>query len=1132
MKPKLLSIFFFLSALSFGSIPHKNGSILATGKWYKIAIQETGIHKITYENFVNMGFDLSQVNDSNIRVYGNGGGMLPEANLQPRMDDLREISIQVVDGGDGKLDPGDYVLFYGESPDNWTYSYTTYLFTHSKNLYTDYNYYFINTDIGKGKRITLKASLDIVPNYYSFRLDDHAFYELDQRNLIQSGRVWYGEVFDNTKTSYDFPFNLPNIDSISPIRIVTYVAAHSTVNSKFILSVNEKKTDSMTVDYYNPSDNTDFARFTQKVTTVAKVKSPLTLNLSYKLPYSNAMGWLNFIEINCRRSLIWNGPQMGFRDGNTIGVNNKSEFIIPGANPNVVVWNITNQGNITKIESLLSHDTIRFIIATDSLKEFFAFDGTSYDSVQLVETVNNQNLHAINPTPLIIVTHPLFIDEANRLADFHRQHNNMPATVVKTTEIYNEFGSGKPDITAIRDFMKMLYDRGYPGNPPKYLLLFGDGSYDPKNRLPNNNNLIPTYQSVESLNTGRSYVTEDYYGIMGDSAGQNANGTIDIGIGRFPVTTLDQATNIVDKIIHYSSVSDTILSDWRNTMTFIADDEDENLFLQETEELTGIVKQQYPVFNVNKIYLDAYPLIITPAGERFPDVNKAINKAVSDGSLIINYVGHGGDDGLAAEKVVTVGDIQSWNNIDKLPVILTATCEFSQFDNPERYSAGEMVINQTHGGAIALYTSTRTSIATTNSQLDSCFFRNLIAPDGEPTPTMGDLIRISKNHNNNNSLIRNFVLLGDPAQNIAFPNYKIVTTEINHHPAGETPDTTDGLSVVIVKGQVQDIHGNNLDNFNGYLYSKIFDKPVTYKTLGNKPGLNGSYPQSFQLQNSLLSSGKVSVSKGEFEFSFVLPKDIAFQFGKGKISYYAKDSITDANGYSDKIIIGGRDPDINPQNSGPVIRLFMNDISFISGERTSNNPVLLAFLKDTNGINSTGLGIGHEILAVLDDDIAHPIILNDYYKPDLDSYQSGTVTYPMNDLANGLHKLSLTAWDNYDNPSQAEISFFVFDQPELSVGQVINFPNPFNEFTHFRFTPLQNAGALDIQIRIFSYTGQMIKTIESKVSEYGNVPIDIYWDGRDDNGNKRLSGLYLYKLMVKGENGAFTQTTQKMIMLN
>ena len=482
--------------------------------------------------------------------------------------------------------------------------------------------------------------------------------------------------------------------------------------------------------------------------------------------------------------------------------------------------------------------------------------------------------------------------------------------------------------------------------------------------------------------------------------------------------------------------------------------------------------------------------------------------------------------------MVTISDIQSWQNAGKLPVFLTATCEFSQFDNPERYSAGEMVLNQFPGGAIALFTSTRTSIATTNSALDTSFFHNLIPPAGEPLPTLGDLIKISKNRTNNNGFLRNFVLLGDPALTITFPKYRVLTTEINHHAADVAPDTILGLSVVSVKGEVADFNGNKQDNFTGKLTVKIFDKPVNYKTLGNKPGNGGSYPQTFQFQNSLLGEEKVSVSKGEFGFSFVVPKDIALQFGKGKISYYASDNLTDANGYFDNFIIGGKDPGINPVNLGPYIRLFMDDTLFVSGDITSENPVLLAFLRDTNGINATYLGIGHEILAVLDNNTSHPIVLNDYYEPDPDSYQSGTVTYPMSDLSTGLHHLKLTAWDYYDNPSSAEIAFFVFDRPELSIGQVINFPNPVIDHTTFRFIPLQNAGAMDIQIQIFCYTGQVRKIIESSVPESVNTPVDILWDGRDDNGNKLVSGLYLYKVIVRGENGAFTQTTQKMIILN
>ncbi|MCX6251408.1 MAG: type IX secretion system sortase PorU [Bacteroidetes bacterium] len=1133
MRYYLSLLFLLLLVLPSRGTTHKSSSVLATGKWYKIAITQTGIHKITYDDFVAMGFNLTLTGDSTIRIFGNGGGMLPEANNGRRNDDLREIPVQVVDQGDGKLDQGDYVLFYGEAPDTWTYDYkTTHTFSHNRNLYADSTFYYINADQVTGKRVALQAPPDTLPNIFSKSFDEHVFHDLDQRNLIKSGKIWYGEAFDNSVKSYDFSFDFPYIDPLSHLRVVTNVAARASVVSKFILSNNTRLSDTIYVDYTDPQNLQSYAQTKQKVTTLSNPASSINLNLTYDLPVSNALGWLNFIELTCRRNIHWNSPQMQFRDATTIEHYNTTEFSMSDAGTNVTIWNVTDPGNIVKLSGTMINDTLKFIIKTDTLVEFAAFDGSSFFPVHLSGNIDNQNLHGLTPSTLVIVTNPLFTFQANRLADFHRGKGKISVDVVTTTQVYNEFSSGIKDLTAIRDLMKMLYDRGYPDNSPKYLLLFGDGSYDPKNRIPGNNNMVPTYESLESLNIVQSYVTEDYFGIMGDNEGLYSNGSIEIGIGRFPVSDTAQAKAVVDKIIHYSSRSDTILSDWRNTMTFVADDENSNLHMQQAEQLTEIVLSKYPAFNVRKIYLDAYPLVKTPAGERFPQVNGEIDKAVADGSLIINYTGHGGEDGWSGEKVLTVGDIESWTNKDKLPVFITATCEFSRFDNPERFSAGEMVIDHPDGGAIALYSTTRQAMATSNFKLDTSFFNHLLPPDGQPLLTMGDLLRISKNNNENNYNIRNFVLLGDPAQEIAFPRYRVVTTEINNKPAGSTPDTTYGLTILNVKGEIRNIQGSKIDTFNGTLYSRILDKPVTYKTLGNKPGVNGSYPQTFKVQNSLIGYEKTSVKNGGFEFSCVIPRDIGLQFGQGKISYYCQDGTTDANGYTDEIVVGGCDTSINMLNKGPDIHLYMDNTGFISGGRTESNTVFLAFLSDTNGINSTGLGIGHEITAILDNNSTNPIVLNDYFSIDTDTYEKGSVSYPLTGLSTGLHKITLKAWDLYNNSSQGEILFFVLNQPVLSMNQVINFPNPFSSFTTFQFNPLQNAGTLKMIIEIISINGQKMKTIESTVSDYGSVPVFVHWDGRGDNGNKLQNGIYLYKLILKGANGTFTQASQKLMILN
>ncbi len=1127
MKLRLIFLLIFTPILLFSGNPHKTSSVLASGKWWRITVKNTGIHKISYQDLTDMNMDPEHLDPSKIRLFGNGAGMLPEANNALRFDDLREIPIKIIGGDVEKLYPGDYILFYGESPDSWPFDYNTKLFSHVKNLYSDFTCYYLTIGSVPGKRVLPSASLDSTPNSYSQRFIDYSLHEIDSLNLIKSGKLWVGEEFNNKCNSYNFPFSFPNIDSSSVLRIVTFVVAKAPLTSKFLLSVNGQLYDSIQVELTDPLSSNIFATSKKKTTNIINPPSSGQITLEYNLPTSSSLGWLNYLELTCQRNLIFSGSQMPFRDPNSIGENKITEFLIKKTHPGVQIWDLTSREDIKQIIPVSTDSTIKFRVVTDTLKEFIAFDTSEYFPVKLFGPVTNQNLHALQPATLVIITHPKFIEEAERLAAFHREHNHITVLVTQITDIFNEFSCGQTDITAIRDFIKMLYDRGYPGNEPKYLLLFGDGTYDPKDRLPENNNYIPTFQSAESLRPLGTYVTEDYYGIMGDSAGAEANGKIDIGIGRFPVSTVEEAKTIVDKIIRYSSSSDTVLSEWRNTITFIADDENTNLHLHQAEQLAQIVNDKYPVFNLNKIYLDAYKMIQTPAGARLPEVNDAIAKALKSGTVILNYTGHGGEDGWAAEKVLTIADINNWKNADKLPVFITATCEFSRFDNPERVTGGEMVLLNPHGGAIALYSTTRLAIATSNFKLDTSFFSNLIPGNGDPNPKMGDLIRISKNNNGNNGNIRNFVLLGDPAQSIAFPNHRVNTTFINQREVDSRPDTALGLSMVTVKGQVEDEAGIKISNFNGTVFPKVFDKPVINRTLGNT---SGSFPENFSLQNSILFQGRSSVKNGEFEFDFVIPKGISLQFGNGKISYYARNGETDAGGFYNNLIIGGEDPTINPQNEGPEIGLFFDSTNFTSGQRTGKNTTLLAFLKDPDGINAYYLGIGHEIVATLDHNNSHPIILNDLYQPAFDKFGSGTIRYPFSDLSNGYHTLRLKAWDLFDNSATKEIEFLIFDQPVLSVNNLTNFPNPLQDHTIFTFKPMQHYGNLDVQIQIFTYTGQLMKTLEEKVSENSSSVITIPWNGTGENNQQLTDGLYIYRLIAKGSNGTFTSASQKLVI--
>lgn len=1128
MRCKFLLIFFLVSVIGFAGNWHKNSSVLSSGKWWKVSVSKTGIYKISYQDLIRMDIDPSSINPSTIRVFGNGGRMLPESNETPRTDDLREIAISVVDGGDGKLDPGDYLIFYATGPDGWDYDSKTGFFHHYRNLYSRLSFYYITAGGSDGKRISNVISLDTIPGKIANTFTDHSFHEAELYNLLKSGKQWAGELLDNNKTTETFSFNFPMIIDTIPVRIETSVISRSSLPSNFFVSVNENPVDTIGLEFTDLNSQNLYARSRTSAAMVPVSDSQFSVTVAYSLPNSTSQGWIDNLEVTCHRALNFTGSQMPFRVPESAGNNQVTRFNISGITHQVMVWDVTNEDEIKNIQPIESGNTFSFITKTDTLKEFVAFDGSYFDTVQIIGKVANQDLHASSPATLVIVAPSVFMDEAKRLADFHRSNDSLSTLVVNVDDVYNEFSSGKKDITAIRDFLKMLYDRSTTEMRPQYLLLFGDGSYDPENRVPGNNDLLPTFQSNESLRPIGTYVTDDYFGIMGDKEGSEANGTIEIGTGRFPVSTPEEAKIIVDKIIHYSGYSDTIYSDWKNVFTFIADDENNNLHFHQAEQVVKIVENLYPVFNVNKIYLDAYKMVSTPAGDRLPAVNNAINKAIEDGTLILNYTGHGGEDGWSAEKVLSIGDIQGWNNYDKLPVFITATCEFSRFDNPERLTAGEMVLLHPHGGAIALYSTTRQALATSNFKLDTSFFRNLIPGNGLPDPKMGDLIRISKNRNGNNYSIRNFVLLGDPAQQIEFPKYNVAVTEINNHPdTAAVHDTAMGLDPVTVKGEIRNYAGQKDKDFNGEVFIKFYDKPTYYMTIGNT---SGSYPEQFKALTNLLFYGPASVKNGDFTFSMVIPANVLPKLGESKMSFYARNGVIDANGYSKNLVVGGIDSSVTQVNDGPVIDLYMDDPGFRNGGKTGKNTVLLAFFDDPEGINFLNLGIGHEIIAELDGDGANPIVLNEWFRPEPDHYGVGSVEYSFNDLSTGRHTIKVKAWDMYNNNSSKEIFFYVDGSSDVSRSTVYNYPNPVLDGTTFSFTSQGISGQLFAQIVIYDHTGQKVKTLTLTFNEQGGNKLTIYWDGRGENGNLLPPGLYLYKLITKGEGGSVSEVNQKLII--
>lgn len=1101
-------------------------SVLQSGDWYRLGVRETGLHRITYGDLEAMGIDVSMINPRFIQLYGNGNGMLEEANSMPRPDDLMENAIFVSGEEDGKFDEQDYLLFFGEGPVVVRYNDFYEKFEHEINFYTDETCYFLKIGSIPGKRIQPVDPVTLEPTHDVESFEELVYYEKEAVNLIKSGKMWYGEVF-STQTAYDFPFTLKGIDLSEPIYLRMNFAGRSTISTKFNISVDGVFIDEVDLPSVSLGSQTYARSVSSSYEEVNVEAEDVNVGISFEKPGTIDMGWLNYIEINYIRNLILNEGQLIFRDMRVKGENNVARYHLRSSGPDVTVWEISDPANITRQAISQESGGYTLTATAEVSREFIAFNGDEYFQPRFIEKVANQDLHGSGSADFIIVVHPMFLDQAYRLADYHRQYDNMSVFVVTPQQIYNEFSSGVQDICAIRDYMKMLYDRAAPGNEPRYMMLFGDASYDYKDITLQDNNLVPAYQSRESLKYGASFVTDDFFGCLDEDEGSTGSGTMDIGIGRFPVNSLEQAEAMVNKSINYMSASRENFGPWRNSVCFIGDDEDNNTHLGQAEGLVGIADSLGPVFNINKIYLDAYPQLNTPGGTRYPDVNAAIDRAINEGCLIMNYTGHGGEIAWAAERVLDIPAIQSYRNINQLPAFVTATCEFSRYDDPSLVSAGELVFLNPDGAGIGLFTTSRLAFSQSNYALNKRFYYEAFRIDsltGE-YPRMGDLIRASKTPSNQN--MKNFVLLGDPALMLAYPKLKVKTLSIVNEGSGRQSDTIHSLSKVTITGQIEDQEGNRVQGFNGIIHSTVFDKPVLYKTRGNDPQ---SRVTDFYIQDKVIFKGEASVANGLFSFTFVVPLDISYQLGEGKISYYALDtaSLTDANGFGN-VWIGGSDGYAQADENGPDIELFLNTLSFQSGDITTPDPILIARISDSSGINTVGNGIGHDIVAVIDGNYQEPVVLNDYFDPATDNYREGEIIKKIGPFANGLHTLTLKAWDVLNNSSEETIEFVVNVGARLNISNLQSRPNPYREGTQFVFEHNKPGSSLDIFISIFDLTGRLFTSLNYQVLTESAESGLLYWDGLDARGNELPDGIFVYTVIVRSDDGYQATLSQKLL---
>lgn len=1111
------------SELKSSSVVEKytTNSILANGRWLKISVNETGIHKIPYSTLTSWGFSTP----SNVRIYGYGGQMVPRVNSSPRPDDLPELAIWHFNNA---------IYFFARGPVTWNWSDEKNMFMHQLHEYSDESFYFLSDISGTVKSVQNQTAETADANFITTQFDDLRYHERELNNLLRSGRRWYGERFTPSETlARDFNFTFPVRDVTKPVKISSRIVCRDNVESVFEFNINNRLSSvlSLNTPAISFNDNVGFyAHEKESIASFMDDKSDLKVSVSLLNTNNTVTGWLDYITLNARSNLQLSGSQLLFRDKESQGVGNTTLFRISNVTDETVVWDVTNQTAASRITSTRNGSNLEFKVSTTELKEFVAFNASGQFPVpSRVGPVDNQNLHATGAIDYIIVAPKEFTAQAQQLAVLHNQHNGLSTLVIHPEAIYNEFSWGHKDPTAIRSFLKMLYDRaqGDMSKTPKYLLLFGNGSFDNRTSDAATKSHIITYQSENSIHRTNTYVTDDCFGFLDDTEGNDDRyDRPDLGIGRFPVKNVSEAQTAVNKVKSY--LTEQSSGKWKKLVTFIGDDEDSNIHMRDADLLAGKVENNHPQFDVRKIYLDNYKKITASTGKRFPDVDNLVNRTISEGTLIFNYVGHGSENVLAAEQIVNIPGIKRWTNINRLPVFVTATCEFSRFDNPYLTSAGEEVFLNPQGGAIALLSTTRIVYSSLNYQLNNAFFTYVFQhqPNGEKR-ALGEILRLTKNASGNSINKLNFTLLGDPALKLIYPNNQINLIKINNKPISEYPDTLKALSRILLEAEVVTPDETRLSSFNGTAEITVYDKPMNVKTLGN----DGATPFEFSQYANVLFKGKATVTNGTFTSEFIVPYDIRYNFAKGRISFYAFSAESgEAIGASNEIVVGGFDLSAPDDFDGPEVELYLNHTSFKAGDKTGAAPMLYAKIRDNSGINTSGTGIGHDIILVIDDKKNQPIILNNYFQATSDSYQEGMVIYQLPTLSIGKHEISLKVWDTYNNSTTAETFFVVGDNNELDVRNFILHPNPVATGGTLRFSMEVDEpnASFTITAESLTTTGAAIASPKVQIVASGNfiepIPLSLSALGI------KTPGIYFIRFIISSSTGKKGQVVQKIMV--
>lgn len=1080
-------------------------SVLAQGTWYKFTAPAEGMYKISRSELASIGIDAASVDPRTIKIYNNGGYVLPENPAISAASDLIENAILVVGQEDGRFDESDYILFYGRGINFWEFDQTSNDIIRRKHFYDKNNYFWITSGGTSGKRIEDKNSLNETNVFEQITTNAFAFVDDDKVNIARSGRVYYGDEFTPTNKTKTYINSLKNIVPDSNIKYSFSFANAAKLSRSFTIYENDVTVYSINIS--GASSDYEFGRLTKRSFNYRAVlpedRSVLKINFDAKSNTSDA-GYIDYIEIRYSKYLTAAGDSLIFFSADTNAV---IKYTISNfRNSDNFVFDITDFSSVKRITNAeISGGQFVFqsAEAKGNISKYLAVNSAVFKQIRNPVKVDNSNIHGIaQGADYILITDKIFSEEAERYKSYRENESpyKLKVQIIYMDDIINEFSGGLADPTAIRNFIKYAYENW--AQKPYYVLLFGDGTYDYLKTEGDYANYVYTYQSINSEHDVNSFTTDDYFArVSGNDSAP------DVAIARLNIVSNKDANVIIDKIIDYEKNMEK--GSWRNTITLVADDNITSKgieFLphtQQSEQLTDYVPKS---FDIKKIYLAEYPTVITGLGRTKPAVTDAIVSTVNSGTLIMNYQGHGSPNLWAHENVfVRATTIPRLQN-NKYFFLTAATCDFGNFDKPSSISAAEEMIFTDSRGMIGGFVSARPVYSAPNAELNEEFYSNLF-PGNSATlekRTIGQAYFLTKNalSRENDS---KFLLMCDPALSLDAPGLPVQIDSVNGIQVNLNPIQIKALSTVSIDGSVRNSN-NQIDNtFEGEGFVTVYD--------AQKIKLIKDLNQNVVKQGGVIFNGRVSIENGKFQTGFVVPKDITYENKNGKIVAYVFNDDYDGIGFTTNVIVGGTDTSVVNDNKGPEIEIYYDNLSFESSYLVNPDFKLLVKLNDETGLNTTGTGVGHKLEGILNDEVENPIDFSNSFIGDLNSGgKSGVIEYNFFDKEPGNYTIKIKAWDVFNNLSETESYFTVVSDSSLVLRNIVNYPNPFSSSTTFTFQ--QNLDQpFNVKIKIYTIAGRLIKEIEEH--NIWDKFVKIPWDGRDEDGSVLANGTYFYKLVVE-----------------